>query len=404
MTQTVENRAAGIRAGLVVALCFAVTIPEGFDLQAIGVVAPKLIPALHLNSGQTGWVFSASLFGLVVGAMFGGWLADRIGRKPVLVGSVAAFGLFSLATIWAHDFQSLFWLRFATGLGLGGALPNVIAMAREISTPRSRALTSSMMFAALPIGGATAALYARFGAHDWQSVFVLGGVIPLVLAVIVALLLPETRTLALGDAPVEGLDRRIWVGLFGGGRAAATLALWLAFILTNVVVYLLLNWLPTLAVAKGLPPASALFASLGFNLGGIAGALILAIAVDRLGARGPLAVGYAGLVAVMLALASAHTMTMIVLLSAGGGFCVLGVQYILYGLTPIYYAAPVRGATAGAAVAVGRVGSILGPLVGGGLLSAGVSAGAVVYWMAPVALAAGASVMLLTLVGRPHPN
>jgi AAHS family 3-hydroxyphenylpropionic acid transporter len=404
MVSEIRGGYAPIRAGLVVALCFAVTIPEGFDLQAIGVVASKLVPALHLSHSQAGWAFSASLFGLMAGAMIGGWLADRIGRKPVLIGSVVAFGLFSLATVRAYDFQSLFWLRFATGLGLGGALPNVIAMAREISRPRSRALTSSMMFAALPIGGATAALYARFGAHDWQSVFVLGGVFPLVLAVIVALLLPETRSLALGDDPEELFDRRTLAGLFGGGRAAATLALWLAFVLTNIVVYLLLNWLPTLAEAKGLPPASALFTSLGFNLGGIAGALLLAVAVDGLGARGPLLLGYAGLVAAMLALAQAQGLTAIVALSAAGGFCVLGVQYVLYGLTPIYYPAPVRGATAGAAVAVGRFGSIIGPLVGGVLLTAGVSAGGVVYWMAPVALAAGAAVMLLTFVGRPDPN
>jgi AAHS family 3-hydroxyphenylpropionic acid transporter len=404
MAQAAKDGGARVRAGLVVGLCFAVTIPEGFDLQAIGVVAPRLVPALHLNPGQAGWAFSASLFGLVFGALVGGWLADRTGRKPVLIGSVVAFGLFSLATAWADDFSSLFALRFATGLGLGGALPNLIAMAREISSPGRRALTSSMMFAALPIGGATAALFARYGAHDWRAVFLLGGIIPLVLAVAAGLLLPETRSLAIGDGPEELLDRRTWAALFGEGRWPATLSLWLGFVLTNIVVYLLLNWLPTLAVAKGLPGSSALFASVGFNLGGIAGALMLAMAVDRIGARWPLAAGYAALVGVMVALSAAQGLPMIVALSAAGGFLALGLQYILYGLTPLYYAAPVRGATAGAAVAVGRFGSILGPLIGGGLLSAGMSAGTVVYWMAPVALAAGGVVMLLTVVGRPHPN
>src|ERR1700722_9299393 len=93
-----ETRRPDVAAGMVIALCFAVAIPEGYDLQAIGVAAPRLIPALHLAKAQTGWAFSASLFGLIVGAMFGGWLADRVGRRPVLVGSVAAFGVFSLAT------------------------------------------------------------------------------------------------------------------------------------------------------------------------------------------------------------------------------------------------------------------------------------------------------------------
>ena len=391
-------------AGMVIALCFAVAIPEGYDLQAIGVAAPRLIPALHLAKAQTGWAFSASLFGLIVGAMIGGWLADRVGRKPVLVGSVAAFGVFSLATVLSTDFDTLFLWRLTTGVGLGGALPNLIAMAREISSPQRRALTSSMMFAALPVGGAGAALYARYGAHDWRDIFVLGGIIPIALAALVAWKLPETRPMGEAGPHEAVLDRNTLPALFAGGRAPATLALWTAFVLTNIIVYLLLNWLPTLAVAKGLGASSALFTSVGFNLGGIAGALLLAVAVDWLGPRGPLAAGYAGLVAVMLALAAAHGFALIVLLSAAGGFLVLGVQYILYGLTPIYYAAETRGATAGAAVGVGRVGSILGPLVAGSLLSAGASASTVALAMAPVALAAGATALLLTVVGRPHPN
>jgi AAHS family 3-hydroxyphenylpropionic acid transporter len=399
-----ERRARTAQAAMVVSLCFAVAIPEGYDLQAIGVAAPRLIPALHLAKAETGWVFSASLFGLILGAMTGGWLADRIGRKPVLVGSVAAFGLFSLATVLSGDFTTLFLWRLTTGLGLGGAMPNLIAMAREISSPSRRALTSSMMFAAMPVGGAVAALFARYGAHGWRDIFILGGVIPLGLAALVAWKLPETRPPASTAEPGRALDRATLSALFSGGRTAATLALWASFILTNIIVYLLLNWLPTLAVAKGLGSSSALFTSVGFNLGGIAGALLLALAVDRMGPRGPMAAGYGGLVAVMLALAAAHGFALIVLLSAAGGFLVLGVQYILYGMTPIYYSSETRGATAGAAVGVGRVGSILGPLVGGALLSAGASASAVAFAMAPVALGAGALVLLLTVIGRVHPD
>jgi AAHS family 3-hydroxyphenylpropionic acid transporter len=397
---TIERERA---AGLVIALCFAVAIPEGYDLQAIGVAAPRMIPALHLAKAQTGWVFSASLFGLIVGAMIGGWLADRVGRKPVLVGSVTAFGIFSLGTILARDFDSLFLWRLTTGLGLGGAMPNLIAMAREVSSPGRRAVTSSMMFAAMPVGGAGAALYARYGAHGWGDIFVIGGVIPLFLAALVAWRLPETRRPRM-ESDAATLDRNTLAALFGGDRASATLALWLAFVLTNIVVYLLLNWLPTLAAAKGLGPMSALFTSVGFNFGGIAGALLLALAVDRMGPRWPMAAGYGGLVAVMLALAYAHGFALIVALSAASGFLVLGVQYVLYGMTPIYYAAETRGATAGAAVGVGRVGSILGPLVGGGLLSAGASASGVALAMAPVALGAGMVVLLLTVIGRAHPD
>ena len=401
---TIAETRPAAAAWAVIALCFAVAIPEGYDLQAIGVAAPRLIPALHLAKAQTGWAFSASLFGLIIGAMIGGWLADRVGRKPVLVASVAAFGVFTLATMLSSDFPSLLLWRLTTGVGLGGALPNLIAMAREISSPQRRALTSSMMFAALPVGGAAAALFARYGAQGWRDIFLLGGVVPLGLAALVAWKLPETRRPGRADLGHRAPDRNTLSALFAEGRAAATLTLWTSFILTNIIVYLLLNWLPTLAVGKGLGPSAALFTSVGFNLGGIAGALLLALAVDRLGPRGPLAAGYGGLVAVMLVLSAAHGFVLIVLLSAAGGFLVLGVQYILYGMTPLYYAAETRGATAGAAVGVGRVGSILGPLVGGSLLGAGASAGGVALAMAPVALAAGGAVLLLTVVGRAHPD
>ncbi|HEX4183316.1 MAG TPA: hypothetical protein VHY34_08660, partial [Caulobacteraceae bacterium] len=235
-------------------------------------------------------------------------------------------------------------------------------------------------------------------AHGWGDIFVLGGIVPVALALLVAWKLPETRPT--GDE--TAFDRNTLTALFADGREGATLALWISFVLTNIVVYLLLNWLPTLATAKGLGAASALFTSVGFNLGGIAGALLLAMAVDRMGLRRPLVLGYLGLVAVMLALAAAHGFPLIVLLSAASGFFVLGVQYILYGMTPIYYPAETLAATAGAAIGVGRIGSILGPLVGGGLMSAG--AGAVAFAMAPVALGAGAAALLLTVVGQAYPD
>ena len=122
-------------AGLVVFVCFLIAAIEGYDIQAFGVAAPKMVPELGLDPGQQGWAGSAAMMGLVLGALVGGWLADRHGRKPVLLGSVAAFGLFSLLTAMAHSYEALLWARFATGLGFGGAMPNLIAVAVEISKP-----------------------------------------------------------------------------------------------------------------------------------------------------------------------------------------------------------------------------------------------------------------------------
>jgi len=314
---------------------------------------------------------------------------------------VAAFGLFSLLTMLAHDFSALFAARAATGLGLGGALPTLIAMASEISAAKRRSITVAAMCCALPVGGAAAALFARFAlaAHGWQSIFLVGGVVPLALAAVAARLLPETWR-----ARDERIDRRVLRALFGEGRFAATLLLWTGFVLTNTVVYLLLNWLPTLVVAKGLPPTSAYLASLAFNLGGVAGALGIGLLVDRFGLRRPGTAAYALLVAVMAGLGVALANGTILALSAAAGLLVLGVQYALYAATPIYYAIGVRGTGVGAAVAVGRLGSIAGPLVGGQLLSAGAAAGQVLSVMAPVTFAAGLAILLLTVIGRPHPE
>jgi AAHS family 3-hydroxyphenylpropionic acid transporter len=371
---------------------------EGYDIQAVGVAAPKMAPALHLSHAQTGWVFSASMVGLVIGAMFGGWLADRVGRKPVLICSVLAFGSCSAATVFVIGDETLLAARFVTGLGLGGAMPNLIAIAAEISRPGRRGGTASLMFCGMPLGGAVAAALAGWalGAYGWRLIFLVGGLAPIALLPLLVLFLPETRPVVAGDPG----DRRALATLFGQGRAPATLLLWTSFVLTLVVLYLLLNWLPTLALTKGLTPRQAPQVALAFNLTSIVGAMMLGMLVDRLGVRIPLTLTYAGLVAVMIVLAGASGYAAVMVFSGLAGFLVIGAQYALYGVAPAYYPVAGRATGAGAAVAVGRLGSIAGPLVAGQLLAGGATAGKVVATMAPVALVAGVAVLLLTFVGR----
>jgi AAHS family 3-hydroxyphenylpropionic acid transporter len=389
--------AARADARLVVAVCFLITALEGYDIQACGVAAPKLIPELGLNPGQQGWVASAAMIGLVFGAFVGGWLADRTGRKPVLLASVVGFGLFSVWTALSHDYGTLVLARLATGIGFGGALPNLIAIAAEISAPRRRAATTSAMFCGMPAGGAAVALLAKLaGPHlDWRATFLIGGALPLLLAPLAFLLLPETRP---DHDPAA--DRNLWTALFGEGRAAPTLLLWLANLLTLVVLYLMLNWLPTLVVAKGHAAGDGAAAALAFNLVGVAGALLLGFVVDRVGFRWSLLVTYGALAFVMLSLGGARPLDLILGLSAAAGFLVLGAQYSLYALAPTLYAPQVRAAGAGAAVGVGRFGSIIGPLLAGELRQAGWSAGQVLGAMLPVVLAAGAAIFALTYLVR----
>ncbi|MFZ5718723.1 MAG: MFS transporter [Pseudomonadota bacterium] len=379
-------------AGLVVFVCFLIAAVEGYDIQAFGVAAPKMIPELGLGPAQQGWAGAAAMVGLVIGAFVGGWLADRVGRKPVLLGSVALFGVFSLATAAASSYETLLWARLATGLGFGGAMPNLIAVAVEISRPERRAATVAAMFCGMPVGGATSALIARVAgeALDWRMIFLAGGFVPLALLPVIFLLLPETR-----PAHEPGADRDLGRALFAEKRAVPTVLIWAAFMLTLVVLYLALNWLPTLVVEKGHPPSEGFAAAMAFNVAGVVGSLALGAFTDRAGWRWPLAIAYLALAAAMAGMAVATNVVAILALSAAAGFLVMGAQFALYAVAPMLYPPQMRGAGAGAAVAVGRLGSIGGPLLAGELRNAGATPGEVFLAMAPVALAA--AVMLVAL-------
>jgi AAHS family 3-hydroxyphenylpropionic acid transporter len=404
MSQLVESRELAAatpfaaKTSTIVALGLAVTIIEGYDIQAIGLAAPKLIPLLGLSKAEVSWVFAASMIGLVFGAIGGGWLADRVGRRPVLLASVLAFGLFSCATLAVHDFTTLFLVRLLTGVGLGGAVPNLIAVANEVSHKSRRTLTASMMFSGMPIGGALVSLIAQDASThmDWRLIFLIGGVLPIAIAPVIYFLLPETgRPGQAGDATRLGEVMR---QLLGPGQTAVTLLLWLGFILTLIVLYLLLNWLPLLAAAKGVGTRDAWLSSFMYNLGSIPGAIIIGAAVDRYGLRRAMIASYGGAVLALVALSLGSGALAISALSAAAGFFVVANLYVLYGVAPIFYPAAMRATGSGAAVAVGRLGSIIGPLVAGVLLSLGFSASQVVLVLAPVIAVGGAAVVLLTYV------
>jgi AAHS family 3-hydroxyphenylpropionic acid transporter len=378
-----------------VALCFAVAVLEGFDIQAIGVAAPRLSPELGLASNQMGWIFSISNIGIVLGASLGGWLADRVGRKPVFMGAVSMFGVFTVATALAGNFTALFAVRFLVGLGFGAALPNMMAVASEISRPERRTITAAAMFCGLPFGGGTSALLTQIlpADMDWRALFYIGGSLPIV--IVPALYFWMTETLQRRDN-----DKRshppIATALFADGRTAPTLLLWLTFLPTLLILYLILNWLPTLVAAQGLERDVAPQASLWFNFGSIPGALLFGLLVDKLGPRWPLAASYVALVASLALLGGSATLGTIVFFSGAAGFFLMGANYSLYGVAAAYYPRQVRGTGSGASVAVGRIGSVVGPLLAGMLLSQGLTATQVILCMVPAAAIAGFSVFVLS--------
>lgn len=185
------------RLMLTIGLCFLVALMEGLDLQAAGIAAGGIAQAFALDKMQMGWIFSAGILGLLPGALVGGMLADRYGRKRILIGSVALFGLFSLATAIAWDFPSLVFARLMTGVGLGAALPNLIALTSEAAGPRFRGTAVSLMYCGVPIGAALAATLGFAGANlAWQTVFWVGGVVPLILVPLLMRWLPESAVFA----------------------------------------------------------------------------------------------------------------------------------------------------------------------------------------------------------------
>jgi len=385
-------------AGLIVLVCFLIAAVEGYDIQAFGIAAPKLAPELGLSPSQQGWAASIALIGLVIGALAGGALADRIGRKPVLLAAVATFGVFSLATAGSDGYAMLLLARLATGLGFGGAMPNLLAIATEISPPRRRSLTVTAMFCGMPAGGAGSALIARLAGDglDWRTIFVIGGAAPLVLLPLAFFLLPETR-----PASDPTADRRLVRALFAERRAMPTVLAWIVLMLTSTVLYLALNWLPTLIVANGHAPSLGFAAAVAFNVAAVAGCLVLGAVCDRVGWRWPLALAYVARAGAMLGHAASDQPPAILALSGLAGFLVVGAQFALYPVLPPLYPAQLRAAGAGAAVGVGRLGSIAGPLIAGELRNAGATPGEVFAAMTPVAIAAAVILLALARAARP---
>lgn len=384
---------------LVVALCFCVTLLEGFDIQALGISLGKMTQQFGLSANQRTLLTTFSSVGIVLGAIVGGRVADFYGRKPVLVAAVSGFGVFTLAMIKAPTFEMLFAFRLLAGVGFGAALPIMMAVAAEISTPERKSMTAALMFAGMPTGGGSSALLTQYLGpdFDWHVLFVIGGALPLVLVPAIVALMPETKarhTLA-HQAPGA-----LWHALFGEGRVWPTLLLWLTFLPTLTILYLCLNWLPELMKSKGFGGNVPAQASMLFNYGSVFGAVFFAWFVDRVGARWPLVLSYAALIASLLALGGATEPGPAVWISGLTGFLLLGANYALYGAAAAYYPLRVRGTGSGACISVGRVGSILGPMLAGVWLGGGAAAAQVIGYMAPFAAVAGVAVFVLG--GYPH--
>lgn len=381
-------------ASRMLAACFIVTVFEGYDLQSIGVAAPLLAKTLALGKAEIGYSLTATMAGLMVGAVSGGWLGDRHARASVLALGCLLFGLGSLATAVAWDLTSLVLCRGLTGVGIGVALPNVMSVLAAV-TPRERLATQgTIVFIGFPIGAFLAAiLLPVLPGLDWRAIFVVGGLPPLLLAPLLWKSIPDLVADRSADASRSGLG-----ALFSDGRSITTLALWFTFSSVLLLLYLYLNWLPSLVVDRGFTAAFGSSAVALFNLGSILGALVLGRLVDRFGLRWPALVAITTLGLGTAWLAGARGAEELLAVSALNGACVVGVQFVLYSITPGYYPEALRGLGSGAAVAAGRLGSIIGPLGFGLLLAGGASSEQAVLTILPFVILA--ATCLLVLGGR----
>jgi AAHS family 4-hydroxybenzoate transporter-like MFS transporter len=405
--------------------CAGVLFLDGFDTQAIGYVAPALAKEWGLTKGALGPVFSAGLLGLMIGALLFGPLADRVGRRKIIIFSTLAFGIGALATAFVQDLNSLLVIRFLTGLGLGGAMPNTVAMTSEYNPQRRRATMVMIMFCGFSIGAAlggflAADLIPRFG---WRSVFIVGGIAPLLLLPVLVWRLPESvRFLATaGRAPerVAELLKRISphsafapdarfvvheahlagipvAHLFREGRTAATLLLWVVFFMSLLDIYFLANWLPTVLNDLGASVSEAVMIGSLLQVGGVVGTLALGSVIDRFSFRA-LALVYFGAVFAVGAIGQlSHSAALVSIAIFAAGFCVVGGQIAANALAAAFYPTSVRSSGVGWALGIGRIGSIIGPLVGGMLLAAKWSTSAVFMTAAAAALCAALAALSLS--------
>ena len=405
--------------------CATVLFLDGFDTTAIGYVAPALAKEWHIGKEALGPVFSAGLFGLMIGALLLGPLADRIGRKKIIVLSTLAFGVGTLVTSLVNDVSVLLAIRFLTGLGLGGAMPNTVALTSEFSPQRRRATMVMVMFVGFSIGAAlggllAAALIPQFG---WRSVFVVGGAAPLALVPILIWRLPESvRYLALtGQANTRvaellalvnpkvafATDTRFVANepelkgipvrhLFTDGRALVTLLLWIVFFMSLLELYFLSNWLPTVLNDLGASISTAAVIGSMFQVGGVAGTFALGSIIDRFSFRALALVYFVAVFAVGAIGQLGHSAVLVTTAIFVAGFCIVGGQIAANALAAGFYPTSVRATGVGWALGMGRIGSIVGPLVGGVLLGLKWSVGELFVTAAAAALCAALAAFSLS--------
>jgi len=409
----------------IIGLCALMAMIDGMDTQAIGLVAPAIASDWHAPAAAFGPVFGSSLFSGLIGALVVGQAGDRLGRKPVLLFSVLVLALGSLATTLTHSISGLLIVRVVTGFGLGGALPIIISITSEFSPKRLRLNIVALMYCGFPfgsvLGGVLAAqLIPRFG---WASIFYIGGVVPFILLPAFALIMPESISFlaSIGNRDkVDALSKRLGLQvedltvvhgnpearatvrrLFAEGRAIGTLFLWTTLFLSLLLTVFLVSWMPLVTHHAGLGMKSAVLGVAALNLGGIVGCFLIGWISRRFSSIVPIAVAYAlGGAAVALIGLVVQSGQILLAVSFVAGILTVGSQMCAVALSASYYESALRSTGVGWALGIGRIGAIIGPVIGGVLIAQHVSTPTLFLIAGAASLGASAAVFGIARVTR----
>ncbi|MBW7970235.1 MFS transporter [Bradyrhizobium sp. BR 10289] len=377
-------------------LCALAIILDGLDNQILGFAIPSMIKEWNVARADFAPALALGFVGMTIGTPIGGIVGDWLGRKFALIASVFLFGAATLVISTAHGAGEVGLYRLLAGLGLGGALPAATALIAEFTPRRNRSLSVMLGIVCIPVGGMIGGVLAAqlLPEYGWRMLFVVSGILPMIVAAILAAVLPESpryllargadpkrvaksvqildRTAAAANHFVDrrdaGAEQASLTALFSAALRRSTAALWVGFFFCLLPVYVLYAWAPTLLTGKGFDVPGASFALALFNFGGVAGCIATGWALGRFGTRATIltvsGAAAAGAAALALMPISSESKPLVMALLCAEGFCLLGAQGSLYALAAYVYPTSVRSSGVGAAAGFGRAGAIVSAYVG----------------------------------------
>ncbi|RLA13571.1 MAG: MFS transporter [Gammaproteobacteria bacterium] len=395
LQQAIDQRPLSWLQVRVILLCWLVNVLDGFDLLAVAFAAPAIAQSWQLTPATLGVVFSSGLVGMTLGSLTLGPLSDRIGRRKMILFATFALGLATLLTSQANGLPTLLVLRFVTGLAIGGLLPSLNTLVAEYAPDRRRNFAVSIMHLGFPVGGIiggalAAQLIPEFG---WQSVFIAGGLLTLLMMPLLIVGLPESLLfLRLSKRPGAAQtansicaqlgitadqlqhnepppDQRGAAPLLRAPWLLPSVTLWSCFFFGYLTLYFLINWIPTILTAAGQSSDSAIGAGIALNLGGGVGMLVLGWLSARRPIKPMISIFFVVAALLMVALGRFELPpAQLLTLTAITGFFGLGGLIGLYSVAARLYTDATRASGVGLAIGAGRFGAILGPLLGGLLI------------------------------------